>query len=175
MANSATGPSVERSNSFPRTETRRMRPPDGRPVFERRRARLVREIAADDALRQLRILLSEERVAVDAYRESAGAAAPEAGRRLAEIAERHAAQAAELERQIRRLGGGAAAASGAARLPAAFPVPTSASLRERERLALASYREALDRVDRTAREVLLGSLIPGQFRNVCAWNERAPV
>ncbi len=45
------------------------------------------------------------------------------------------------------------------------------NVRERERLGPKRFRDALDRVDPASREVLLGTLIPGQFRNVRAWDE----
>ena len=132
------------------------------------------DLAAEEVVRELRSLLSEELGAVDVYRGSAAAAAdPGTAWRLAAIAEQHAAQAAELERQIRRLGGGhAATRRSRAHRRGETPAPGGGeSLRERERLGLASYREGLDRVDRVSREAFLGSLIPGQFRNLCAWND----
>jgi hypothetical protein len=138
----------------------------------------------DDTLRQLRSLLSAETAAVTTYRRASRDVNDSVlGRRLTAIAERHASQAAELRRQIARLSGEGAAST---------PPPDSwsklsdvtasvgsdsagwTSLRERERLGLKSYRDALDRVDRFAREAFLGSLIPAQLRNVCAWNERSP-
>jgi hypothetical protein len=138
----------------------------------------------DDTVRQLRSLLAAETSAVTTYRRASRDVHDAVlGRRLTAIADRHAAQAAELRRQIARLCGD---------VPPPAPLPDAwsklsdvtgslgngspgwMSLRERERMGLKSYREALDRVDRFAREAFLGSLIPAQLRNVCAWNERSP-
>jgi hypothetical protein len=138
----------------------------------------------DDTLRQLGSLLAAETAAVTTYRRASRDVNDSVlGRRLTAIAERHAAQAAELRRQIARLAGDAGAATGPAGSWSKLSDVTASlgsdspgwtSLRERERLGLKNYREALDRVDRFAREAFLGSLIPAQLRNVCAWNERSP-
>ena len=137
----------------------------------------------EDTLRQLRSLLAAESAAVKTYRgASRDVTDAVLGRRLAAIAERHAAQAVELRRQIERLSGEAAASGPEdawTRLADVTGPPGGGSsawktLRERERIGLKSYREALDRIDPSAREAFLGSLIPAQFRNVCAWNERTP-
>jgi hypothetical protein len=138
----------------------------------------------DDTLRQLRSLLSAETAAVSTYRRASQDVNDSVlGRRLTAIAERHATQAAELRRQIARLSGESAASAPPPDSWAKLADVTASvggdpagwtSLRERERLGLKSYREALDRVDRFAREAFFGSLIPAQLRNVCAWNERTP-
>ena len=141
------------------------------------------ESRIDDTLRQLKSLLASETAAVRMYRgASRDITDGVLARRLDAIADRHAAQAFELRRQIARLSGGAAASgtedaweklsdvSG----PLAGGSSAWKILRERERIGLKSYRDALDRVDASAREAFLGSLIPAQFRNVCAWNERSP-
>jgi len=138
----------------------------------------------DDTLRQLHSLLATETAAVATYRRASRDVNDSVlGARLTAIAERHAAQAGELRRQIARLCGDAGAAEAAPDSWSKLSDVTASiggdsagwtSLRERERLGLKSYREALDRVDRFAREAFLGSLIPAQLRNVCAWNERSP-
>ena len=143
----------------------------------------MRNPAESDALRQLESLLESELGAMKIYDE-ASRAVPGGGiaRRLAAIARQHAVQAEELRRQIRRLAGPGAAS------PSVSPEPWAKlseitetfltgpsgwkNLREWERRGLKGYRDALDRVDAASREALLGSLIPGQFRNLCAWNER---
>lgn len=139
--------------------------------------------AKDDTVRQLAQLLETEAATVTIYRDaSRGVSDRDLARRLTAIADRHAEQAGELRRQIARLSGGAGPDAPALDSWSKLSEVTGAlltgpggwkSLRERERLGLKSYREALDRVDRSAREAFLGSLIPAQFRNVCAWNERA--
>jgi len=138
--------------------------------------------AAEDMLRQLRAFLQEELNAVGLYRDAGrDAANADASTRLSAVARQHEAQAEELRSQIRRITGSeqvrldersggranpsnvtGALVSGAAKW---------STLRERERQGLKSYREALDTLDPAAREVFLGSLIPGQFRNLCAWND----
>ena len=136
----------------------------------------------EDTLRQLRSLLSAETAAVRMYRgASRDVTDAVLGRRLAAIAERHAGQASELRRQIARLSGDGAAAPEDSWSPLSEVTAAVSggafgwrTLREHERMGLKSYREALDRIDASAREVFLGSLIPAQFRNVCAWNERSP-
>lgn len=138
----------------------------------------------DDTVRQLRSLLAAESAAVNMYR-AASRDVNDAvlGRRLTAIAERHATQAAELRRQIARLCGDAGTSAPPAESWSKLSDVTGSiangpsgwmSLRERERMGLKSYRDALDRVDRFAREAFFGSLIPAQLRNVCAWNERSP-
>jgi hypothetical protein len=138
--------------------------------------------AREDVVGQLRALLISELGAAATYGEasrsvrSAGAA-----RRLSAIARQHAAHAEELRRQLQRLCGPAEAPSGGPSAPwAKLSEITDAFLsgpagwsnvRERERLGLKRFRDALDRVDPASREVLLGTLIPGQFRNVRAWDE----
>jgi len=139
--------------------------------------------AAEDMLRQLRAFLEEELNAVGLYRDAGrDAANADASTRLSAVARQHEAQAEELRSQIRRIAG-----SEQARLDERFggwanPSDVTgalvsgaakkwSTLRERERQGLKSYREALDTLDPAAREVFLGSLIPGQFRNLCAWND----
>lgn len=140
--------------------------------------------AKDDTVAQLTQLLAAETATVRIYRDASRSVSDgELARRLTAIADRHADQAAELQRQIARLSGGSGPAAPAAEgwsklseVTGSFVTGPASwnGLRERERLGLKCYREALDRVDRPAREVFLGSLIPAQFRNVCAWNERVP-
>jgi len=140
--------------------------------------------AKDDTVRQLAQLLAAEAATVSIYRDASRSVSDgDLARRLTAIADRHADQAAELRRQIARLSGSSGPSVPAAESWSKLSEVTGSfltgpagwkSLRERERLGLKNYREALDRVDRPAREVFLGSLIPAQFRNVCAWNERVP-
>jgi hypothetical protein len=137
----------------------------------------------EDTVRQLAQLLAAETATEEIYRDaSRGVSDGVLARRLTAIADRHAGQAAELRRQIARLSG----ASGPVPEPESWSRLSEVtgsiltgpgdwkSLRERERLGLQSYRRALDRVDPAAREAFLGSLIPAQLRNVCAWSERNP-
>jgi len=139
--------------------------------------------AESDTLRQLQSLLQSELGAMKIYREaSRSVRGGDIERRLAAIARQHAVQAEELRRQIRRLAGPGGAS------PPVTPEPWAKlseitetflnessgwkCLRDWERLGLQSYRDALDRLDAASREALLGSLIPGQFGNLCAWNDR---
>ena len=136
----------------------------------------------EDTVRQLAQLLAAETATEKIYRDaSRGVSDRDLARRLTAIAERHAGQAAELRRQIARLSGASGAAIAESESWSRLSEVTGSiltgpggwkSLRERERLGLQSYRQALDRVDPAAREAFLGSLIPAQFRNVCAWSER---
>jgi len=140
--------------------------------------------AASDALRQLQSLLEKELGAMKMYREASHSVRDgDIERRLAAIARQHAVQAEELRRQIRRLAGSDGGSPSVTPEPWAKlsevteTLPTGPSgwksLREWERAGLKSYRDALDRLDAASREALLGSLIPRQFGNLCAWNDRA--
>jgi hypothetical protein len=132
-------------------------------------------------LRQLRIFLEEELNAVRLYRDASGDVSDvERSRRLSAIARQHEAQAEELRSQIRRVAGPERVPleepSGWANLSKVTGTLVSGpanwnTLRERERQGLKSYRDALDNLDPASREAFLGSLIPGQFRNLCAWND----
>ena len=133
--------------------------------------------AREDVVGQLRALLFSELGAATTYGEaSRSVRSTEVARRLSDIAKQHAAHAEELERQIRRLCGTAEGTSASPSAPwaklsditEAFLAGPSGwrSVRERERLGLKRFRDALDRVDPASREVLLGTLIPGQFRNM---------
>jgi hypothetical protein len=142
----------------------------------------MRSPAREDVVGQLRGLLSSELGAATTYgAASRSVRSVEVARRLSDIARQHAAQAEELSRQIRRLCGPAEAPSPGPDSPwAKLSEITEALLtgpagwndvREQERLGLKRFRDALDRVDPASREVLLGTLIPGQFRNIRAWDE----
>ena len=154
------------------------------PAGTRRRVPGMKCPAHEDVLGQLHALLASESGAAATY-ENASRSVGDAvvARRLAAIAGQHTAQAAELRRQIERLSGGAEAPKpdgGApwARLSEITEVFLTGpagwkNLRDRERLGLQRFRDALDRVDAGSREILLGSLIPGQLRNLRAWDEGA--
>lgn len=154
------------------------------PPATRRRGSGMKCPAHEDVIGQLRALLASE---IGAARSCEGASrsVADAGvaRRLLATASQHAAHARELERQIRRLSGRDEAPAPDASAPwARLSEVTEGilggpagwkSLRERERVGLQRFRDALDRVDPESREILLGSLIPGQFRNIRAWDEGA--
>jgi hypothetical protein len=138
--------------------------------------------AREDVVGQLRALLVSELGAAATYgAASRSVRSAELARRLSVIARQHAAQAEELQRQMRRLCAPAEAPSSGPAAPwAKLSEITEAFLtgpagwndvRELERLGLQRFRDALDRVDPASREVLLGTLIPGQFRNMRAWDE----
>lgn len=151
-------------------------------IGTRRRGSGMKSPAWEDVVGQLRGLLGSERGAATIYGEaSRSVRSAEVARRLSSIARQHAAQAEELERQIRRLCGPAEVASAGPAASRAKPSEITeafltgpagwSDVRERERLGLKRFRDALDRVDPASREVLLGTLIPGQFRNIRAWDE----
>jgi hypothetical protein len=138
--------------------------------------------AREDVLGQLRGLLASELGAAATYGDaSRSVRSADVARRLSAIARQHALQAEELRRQIRRLCGPSEGPSSGPAAPwAKLSEITEAFLagpagwnnvRERERLGLKRFRDALDRVDPASREALLGTLIPGQFRNIRAWDE----
>jgi hypothetical protein len=134
----------------------------------------------EDVVGQLRALLVSETAAAASYAD-ASRSVRDAGvaRRLAAIAGQHAAHAKELRRQIQRLSGGMEPSSPEtpwarlSEITGSFLTDPAGwkSLRDLERLGLQRFRDALDRVDAGSREILLGSLIPGQLRNLRAWDE----
>jgi hypothetical protein len=138
--------------------------------------------AHEDVLGQLHALLVSETGAAATYAD-ASMFVRDAGvaRRLAAIAGQHAAHAEELRRQIQRLSGrmeppspdGGTPWARLSEITEGFLTGPAGwkNLRERERLGLQRFRDALDRVDAESREILLGSLIPGQLRNLRAWDE----
>ena len=154
------------------------------PPGTRRRASGMKCPAQEDVLGQLRALLASETAAAASYGE-ASRTVRDAGvaRRLGALSAQHAANANELRRQIQRLSGrmespspeGVTPWSRLSEITESFLLDPSGwkSLRDRERLGLQRFRDALDRVDAGSREVLLGSLIPAQLRNLRAWDESA--
>ena len=147
------------------------------PTGSRRRGSGMKSPAREDVVGQLRALLFSELGAATTYGEaSRSVRSAEVARRLSAIAKQHAAHAEELERHIRRLCGTAEGPSAGPSAPwAKLSEITEAfltgpagwnNIRERERLGLKRFRDALDRVDPASREALLGTLIPGQFRNM---------
>lgn len=154
------------------------------PPGTRRRAPGMKCPAQEDVLGQLHALLASETGAA-ATCDDASRSVRDAGvaRRLAAIAGQHAAHAEELRRQIQRLSGRIESPSPEGGKPwARLSEVTESfltgpagwkSLRDRERLGLQRFRDALDRLDAGSREILLGSLIPGQLQNLRAWDEGA--
>jgi hypothetical protein len=154
------------------------------PPGTRRRASGMKSPAQEDVVGQLRALLASETGAAASYGDASRAVRdPAVARRLAILAGQHAANANELRRQIQRLSGrmespipeGGSPWSRLSEITEGFLMdPTGwKSLRDRERLGLQRFRDALDRVDAGSREILLGSLIPAQLRNLRAWDEGA--
>lgn len=154
------------------------------PPGTRRRAPGMKCPAHEDVLGQLQALLASESGAAAACADASRSVRDvSVASRLSAIAGQHAAHADELRRQIQRLSGRMEAPSPEGGTPwARLSEITEAlvtgpagwkNVRDRERLGLQRLRDALDRVDAGSREILLGSLIPGQLRNLRAWDEGA--
>jgi len=153
------------------------------PPGTRRRASGMKCPAQEDVLGQLNDLLLSESGAAATYRDASQSVRDaDVGRRLRAIAAQHAAHADELRRQIRRLAGPGEPSARPDRGTSWAPLSEITegfladaagwkNMRERERRGLQKFRDALDRVDAASREVLLGTLIPGQLRNLRAWDE----
>jgi len=150
----------------------------------RRRASGMKCPAQEDVVGHLRALLASETGAAASYDEASRSVRDASvARRLAALAGQHAANASELKRQIQRLSGrmespspeGGSPWARLSEITESFLEDPAGwkSLRDRERLGLQRFREALDRVDAGSREILLGSLIPGQLRSLRAWDEGA--